>query len=124
MSTLKPCPCDRLGESFTDSCPICWRWYHNKDFRIRLGGPTDQPALPTRKYRKSTDPIPVTRSECPYLGAVVSFCTSCDPTQQQYRNVHRCEHPEHAEEMGSEGLVTRGQHCETCTYFPSVDSSV
>ena len=131
--------CNEIGPAEYDPqfCYPCWCWFYRRDVRVSWGGPHDAPPLPDGPEPRSvalpapatqiaviTLPMP-TRSECPYLGAVVSFCTTCsNPDVQAFRNVHRCEHPEHAEEMGSEGLVTRGQHCETCTYFPSVDSSV
>lgn len=125
--------CNEIGPANYESryCYPCWCWHYRADVRVLWGGPIEAPPLPSGPDLRSTPlPAPLTpmkprRAECPYLGAVVSFCTSCqNPDVQAFRNVHRCEHPGHAEEMGNEGLVTRGQHCETCDYFPNAADPV
>lgn len=63
------------------------------------------------------------RPPCQHLGSVVSFCTSADARRQALRNVHRCEHPEHGDAMGRNGLVTRGKDCQACPHYQPAEEA-
>lgn len=116
---MRPCKCDR--------CYVCWKWFHDADWRVLCGGPSEilnipgsvlphgpdsiirtgaPVALPSRVISGVATALPVVArpNRCEYLQKRTEFKAGCNG----WRCRHTCE----------KGLpAVPGEYCQTCDQY-------
>lgn len=121
-----PQPCNT---SMPDkSCSACYLWRHNPHVRAAWGGdpaqcepePVPVKSKPVNVVKPLRLPLPI-RKECPWQGAIVSYCTSCNKATSEANHVRQCNHPsEHAPDTCTRNNANSElQRCSDCTLYPS-----
>lgn len=117
---MRPCNCDK--------CYVCWLWYHNPEWRVQHGGPSEAVAIPDSVLKHGPDSIIRPNPHAPYT--LPAFHFNSNATLSGIARPNRCEFLLARSEFkaGCNGWKCRhdcehklpavpGVYCQTCTFY-------